>query len=137
MYDPKIVKPMREELTKAGFQELTTPSEVDQALKDSSSPVLLVINSVCGCAAGGLRPGVVMSTKSLKSPVKLTTVFAGQDKEATERARSYIHGYPASSPSVALFKDGEVVNFIGRHDIEGHSPEEVASKVASAINQLG
>ena len=133
-YDPNIVLPMRRELTDAGFSELLTPEQVDSVLGEKSGTVLLVINSVCGCAAGGARPGVLKAVKNQKLPVKLTTVFAGQDKLATEKARSYILGYPPSSPAAALFKDGKLVYFMPRQEIEGFSPDQIADKLVSAFN---
>jgi putative YphP/YqiW family bacilliredoxin len=136
MYDPQIVAPMRAELTNIGVQELKTAEEVDQALKNSSGTMLVVVNSVCGCAAGGARPGVKLALQHATRPDKLFTVFAGQDKEATERARSYFVGYPPSSPSMALFKDGKIVKMIHRHDIEGHSPQEIAQKLTQAFDAL-
>ena len=134
MYDPRMVQPMREELTKLGVIELTNPKEVDDTLTQSSGTLLVVVNSVCGCAAGGARPGVALALQHAKLPDKVTTVFAGQDKEATDRARSYFLGYPPSSPSMALFKDGQIVQMIHRHDIEGHSPQEIAAKLISAFD---
>ena len=133
-YDPNIVLPMRRELTDAGFSELLTPEQVDSVLGEKSGTVLLVINSVCGCAAGGARPGVLKAVKNQKLPVKLTTVFAGQDKLATEKARSYILGYPPSSPAASLFKDGKLVYFMPRQEIEGFSPDQIADKLVSAFN---
>ena len=133
-YDPNIVLPMRRELTDAGFAELLTPDQVDSVLGEKTGTVLLVINSVCGCAAGGARPGVLKALKNQNLPVKLTTVFAGQDKSATEKARSYILGYPPSSPAAALFKDGKLVYFMPRQEIEGFSPDQIAEKLVSAFN---
>lgn len=134
MYDPKIVEPMRRELTDAGFSELTTPEQVDAVLgSKNDGTVLLVVNSVCGCAAGGARPGVLKALNNSKRPGKLTTVFAGQDKTATDRARSYILGFPPSSPAAALFKDGKLVYFMPRQEIEGHSPDQIAQKLVSAF----
>ena len=135
MYNPAIVQPMREELVNAGFQELTDEAAVDAALKDSTGTVLVVVNSVCGCAAGGARPGVIASLQGAKKPEKLTTVFAGQDKEATERARSYFTGYPPSSPAVGLLKDGKLVHMVERQGIEGHSPEQIAANLQAAYEQ--
>jgi len=134
MYDPNLVEPMRKELTSIGVQELCTPEEVDTALKQDGT-VLVVVNSVCGCAAGGARPGVALALKHSKLPKKSVTVFAGQDKEATERARSYFVGFPPSSPSVALLRDGEVVAMVSRHEIEGHSPQQIAQKLTAIFDQ--
>ena len=134
MYDPKLVQPMREELTSAGVRELRTPEEVDQVLGSNKGTTLVVVNSVCGCAAGGARPGVTMALKHSKKPDLATTVFAGQDREATDRARSYFVGYPPSSPSVALLKDGKIVHMLQRKDIEGHSPQEIAAALTNAFD---
>ena len=136
MYDPNIVEPMRKELTTLGVQELRTPEEVDGTLKGASGTVMVVVNSVCGCAAGAARPGVRLALKHSKLPQKLLTVFAGQDKEATDRARSYFTGYPPSSPSIALLKDGEVVKMIHRRDIEGFSAEQIAAKLTAAFDEF-
>lgn len=136
MYDPRIVKPMREELTTLGVKELTTAAEVDEFMQaNKAGTSLVVVNSVCGCAAGGARPGVKIALQNAKKPKNLATVFAGQDKEATERARSYFHGYPPSSPSMALLKDGDVVKMLHRHDIEGCSPDEIATKLKVAFEE--
>ncbi len=135
MYDPRIVEPMREELTRIGVTELRSPQEVDKVLGERSGTVLVVVNSVCGCAAGGARPGVTLALKHAKKPSKLTTVFAGQDKEATERARSYFAEFPPSSPAMALLKDGKVVEMLERRDIEGHSPQEIAAKLTAAFER--
>lgn len=129
MYDPQMVQPMREELTNIGFQELKTADEVDSVLGQEKDTVLVVVNSVCGCAAGGCRPGVAKSLDNAKLPSKLTTVFAGQDKEATNKARSYFLGIPPSSPAIALLKDGKVADMLHRHDIEGFSPDQIAEKL--------
>lgn len=135
MYDPALVQPMREELTKLGISELRSPEEVDEVLKDNSGSVLVVVNSVCGCAAGGARPGVALAMKHSKLPDKITTVFAGQDKDATERARSYFTGYPPSSPSMALIREGQVVHMLHRQDIEGKTPEQIAAQLTGAFDQ--
>lgn len=133
MYNPALVQPMREELSSIGVQELTTPEAVDSAMKLSGT-LLVVVNSVCGCAAGGARPGVAKAIQHSKRPEHLTTVFAGQDKEATERARSYFHGFPPSSPSVALLKDGDIVFMLQRKDIEGYSADEISQKLITAFD---
>lgn len=114
----QMVQPMREELTNAGFKELTTPEEVEQFFAETKGTALMVVNSVCGCAAGVARPAVVHSLNIDPKPDQLVTVFAGQDKEATAEARKHIEGYPPSSPSVALFKDGKLVYFMERQQIE-------------------
>ena len=134
MYDPAIVEPMRQELTSAGVIEMRSSEEVEKELENFDSTVLVVVNSVCGCAAGGLRPGVRIALESDKLPEKITTVFAGQDKEATAKARSYFHGFPASSPSIALLKGGQVAHFVSRQDIEGKTPEQIAEGLITAFN---
>lgn len=128
---------MRTDLTSAGFQELKTPQEVEQVLSETKGTTLLVINSVCGCAAGAARPGVKLAlNKSDKKPEKLVTVFAGVDKEAVQKAREYTLPYPPSSPSIALFKDGELVHFIERHHIEGRSAEMIAQHLELTFKEL-
>lgn len=134
MYPEELVAPMREELTSSGFDELKTVEDVDKMLADHQGTSLVVINSVCGCAAGNARPGVRMAVNNEVLPDKLTTVFAGVDREATEKVRSYLLGYPPSSPSMALFKDGQVVHFIPRMSIEGHMPEQIAESLKDAFN---
>ncbi len=136
MYDERFVQPMRQELTAAGVKEMRTAEEVDATLQDSKGTVLVVVNSICGCAAGAARPAVKMAlTRSEKKPAMLTTVFAGQDREATERARSYFVGYPPSSPSIALLKDGEVVKMVPRSEIEGRSADQIAEALVTAFNE--
>ncbi len=132
-YDPRLVKPMREELTRAGFQELMTADEVDAWMEEASGTGLLLVNSVCGCAAGSARPGVRKALEQGPKPDRIATVFAGQDLEATARAREHFADIPPSSPSVALFKDGEVVHFVHRHQIEGRSPDQVAAQLREAL----
>ncbi len=117
---------MREELTDIGITELTTPEEVDTVFSDARGNMLLVINSVCGCAAGNARPGIRLAMGHTKKPDRVYTVFAGQDKQATARAREYFSDYPPSSPSFALFKDGEIKAMIPRHRIEGRTAQEVS-----------
>jgi len=129
MYDPTMVQPMREELTGIGFKELKTAQEVDESLKNAKGTTLLVVNSVCGCAAGQARPGVALALTSDVVPDNLFTVFAGQDPEATAQARNYIVGYPPSSPSMALFKDGELVAMLERHQIENQGAQQVAANL--------
>ena len=127
MYPPELVAPMKAQLTENGFQEFTSASEVEDHLKDHKGTSLMVINSVCGCAAGTCRPGVLLSLeKSDKKPDNLTTVFAGIDTEATQKAREFTLPVPTSSPSIALFKDGELVHMVERHHIEGRSAEMIA-----------
>jgi bacilliredoxin len=134
-YDPMLVKPMREELTEIGVSELLTAAAVDEFMAEKSGTALVVVNSVCGCAAGMARPGVRMALESAKKPARVATVFAGQDLEATERARSFFGDLPPSSPSMALFKDGEVVEFLPRHRIEGREPQDVADDLIKAFEQ--
>ncbi len=132
-YDSLLVRPMREEMTSMGFTELTTSDEVDRFMNEKSGTALIVVNSVCGCAAGMARPGVRLALQKDVKPDRLATVFAGQDLDATERARSYFADYPPSSPSMALFKDGEVVDFIPRHQIEGRTADMVAEQLSSTL----
>ena len=131
-YPELMVAPMRQDLTRIGFRELRSPEEVDELLRDEQRPTLLVVNSVCGCAAGAARPAVYLSLQGEKKPEVLATVFAGQDLEATQRARDYIVGYPPSSPSIALFKGGELVWMMERHEIEGRSPYQIADALTAA-----
>jgi putative YphP/YqiW family bacilliredoxin len=134
MYPEEIVKPCREELTAAGIKELRTPDEVDAAIKDQTGTTLVVVNSVCGCAAGGARPGVRLALDHEKTPDNLASVFAGVDGDAVDRARSYITGYTPSSPAIALFKDGQLVFMMERHNIEGYHPEQIAAKLTAAFD---
>jgi putative YphP/YqiW family bacilliredoxin len=137
MYPEQLVAPMRQDLTSAGFQELKTSQEVDNILKDEKGTTLLVINSVCGCAAGAARPGVKLALqKSSNKPSKLVTVFAGVDKDAVQKAREYTLPYPPSSPAIALFKDGELVHFIERHHIEGRSAEMIAQHLEMTFKEF-
>ncbi len=134
-YDPILVKPMREDLTSMGFRELLTPQDVDDFMAEKSGTALLVVNSVCGCAAGMARPGVRMALERGVSPDRKATVFAGQDLDATDRARSYFRDYPPSSPSIGLLKDGELVHFIHRHQIEGRTAEQVADDLVAVFEE--
>jgi len=134
MYDPSMVQPMREEVTRLGVRELKTPAEVDAALKEAKGTALVFVNSVCGCAAGNARPALAIAMKHGVKPDRVFTVFAGQDREATERARSYL-GQPPSSPSIALLKDGKVAAMLHRHDIEGHMATEVAAALTAAFDR--
>lgn len=131
-YPEMMIAPMRQDLVRIGFTELRTSSDVDAVLGTERRTTLLAVNSVCGCAAAMMRPAVYLSLQGSRKPEVLTTVFAGQDMEATDRARDYIAGYPPSSPSVALFKDGELVYFMERHQIEGRYPEEIAADLSAA-----
>ena len=133
-YDPQLVKPMREELTTLGFQELESAADVDQVLAARDETVLLVVNSVCGCAAGKARPGVALALRHAVTPARLTTVFAGMDVEATDRARQYFEGYPPSSPQIALLKNGRLLHMLERKDIEGREAPEIADDLTSSFD---
>lgn len=136
MYDPVLVQPMREEVTELGFQELKSAQEVDAKLKNLQGTALLFVNSVCGCAAGGARPALRMALSQAPSkPTLLLTVFAGMEREAAQRAREYLVGYPPSSPMIALLKDGDPVFVIERHHIEGNLPEQIASSLKAAMQE--
>ena len=132
-YSPLLVRPMREELTSIGVEELLTADQVDEWMKEKTGTAMLVINSVCGCAAGMARPGVRMALEGEARPDRVATVFAGQDLEATARARAHMPEIPPSSPSIAFFKEGELVYFLPRHRIEGRSATQVAADLANAI----
>ncbi len=134
-YSPLLVKPMREELTRLGVDELQTADAVDRFMQDQTGTALLVFNSVCGCAAGMARPAVGMALDHDTKPDRVVSVFAGQDVDATAKARSYIPAIPPSSPSMALFKDGELVWFLPRHRIEARSAEDVARELATAFDE--
>lgn len=136
MYPEQLVAPMRIDLTQVGFKELRTPEAVDNELKDQKGTTLLVINSVCGCAAGAARPGVKWAVQnSEKKPDHLTTVFAGADLEAVAKARQYTLPYPPSSPSIALFKDGELVHFVERHHIEGRNAQMIGEHLVQVFEE--
>ena len=134
MYPEEMVKPMQAELTVAGFQELHTVEAVENAIK-AAGTTLVVVNSVCGCAARNARPGAKMSLDNAKKPSNLVTVFAGVDKEAVEAARGFMFPFPPSSPSIALFKDGELVHMLERHHIEGRPAETIAENLKDALNE--
>ena len=134
MYPAELVKPMKEELTKVGFEELQTPAQVEAALEKPGT-TLIVVNSVCGCAAANARPGARMSLMNDKKPDNLFTVFAGFDIDATNVARGYMIPFPPSSPSMALFKDGELVHMLERHHIEGRPAEMIAENLKGAYNE--
>lgn len=136
MYDEQIAGPMRRELTQLGFQETRTPQEVDAVLQEKKGTVLVVVNSVCGCAAGVARPAIALSLENDVRPDKMITVFAGNDRDATTRAREYFVGYRPSSPSVALFRDGQLVKMIERWQIEGRAAHDIAAELAAAFNQF-
>ena len=129
-----MVLPMKEDLTNVGFEELIDSESVDQFLTQESGTLLVVVNSVCGCAAGNMRPGVKLSLQHSKKPEILTTVFAGVDTDAVSQARKYFLPYPPSSPSIALFKDGKLVHFLERHHIEGGSAQMIAANLAAAYD---
>ena len=135
MYDERFITPMRQELTRLGVEELRTPEEVDARLKDAPGTTLVVVNSMCGCAARNARPAVAQALQHAAKPDVLTTVFAGQDAEATQRARSYFTGYPPSSPSIALLKDGKLVFMLERHQIEGRSAHDIARDLVGAFDK--
>ncbi len=134
-YPEIMIKPMREELVRLGFDELRAPEQVDQTLQNTDGTVMVVVNSVCGCAAGKARPGIALALQHDNRPDKLATVFAGADIEATEKARGYFTGYRPSSPSIALLKDGQVVFMLERHQIEGRGPVEIARELTQAFDQ--
>jgi putative YphP/YqiW family bacilliredoxin len=137
MYPEHLVAPMRLDLTSAGFSELKTEEEVDNELSSNEGTALVVINSVCGCAAGTARPGVKLAlSRASKKPGKLVTVFAGVDKEATAKVREYTLPYPPSSPSIALFKNGELVHFVQRQHIEGRSAEVIATHLEGVFEEV-
>ena len=135
MYDERFVTPMRQELTQLGVEEMRTPEEVDAKLKDAPGTTLVVVNSVCGCAARNARPAVAKAIQHDNRPDKLTTVFAGQDVAAVQRARGYFTGYAPSSPQIALMKDGQVVYMLERHQIEGRSADDIARDLTRAFDK--
>ncbi|MEQ8926248.1 MAG: BrxA/BrxB family bacilliredoxin [Fulvivirga sp.] len=136
MYPEELVAPMRSDLTSVGFEELKSAQDVDNHLTDHKGTTLMVINSVCGCAAGAARPGVKWAVEMTnKKPDHLTTVFAGVDQEAVAKAREYTLPYPPSSPSIALFKDGELVHFVERHHIEGRNAEMIGNHLLEVFNE--
>ena len=135
MYPEEFVQPMREELTRVGFKEMRTAADVDAVLGKSNGTVLVVVNSICGCAAGRARPAVALALENKARPDVLTTVFAGQDADATVQARSYFTGHAPSSPSIALLRDGKLVFMLERKDIEGHDPYEIAENLTKAFDR--
>ncbi len=135
MYPESIVKPMKDELTTVGFEDCNTPEAVDNAIKTEGT-VLMVVNSVCGCAAGAARPGVKMSLSGDKKPSKLTTVFAGFDIDSVAQARKHFAPYPPSSPAIALFKNGELVHFVERHNIEGRNAQMIAEHLKMVYEEF-
>jgi putative YphP/YqiW family bacilliredoxin len=136
MYPDIMVMPMREELTRLGVQELRTAADVDHAIANQPGTAMIVVNSICGCAAGKMRPAVRMALQNASRPERSFTVFAGQDKEATERARSYFTGYPPSSPSIGILRDGKLIYMMQRSDIETRPPQEIAADLVSAFNKF-
>jgi len=136
MYPEHLTAPMKAQLVDNGFNDLKTPEQVSALLEDQKGTALVVVNSVCGCAAGTARPGVMLAVQNAKkAPDTLATVFAGVDKEATQKAREYMMPYPPSSPSVALFKDGELVHFVERHHIEGRTAEMIANHLVAVFEE--
>jgi putative YphP/YqiW family bacilliredoxin len=135
MYPEEIVAPMKSELTDVGFEQLTTAEAVDNLMNKASGTALIMVNSVCGCAAANARPAVRMAIGNTKTPATLATVFAGVDGEATAQARKYFLPYPPSSPSIALMKDGKLVHFIERHHIEGRPAELIAENLKAAFDE--
>jgi putative YphP/YqiW family bacilliredoxin len=134
-YSELLIKPMREDLTRIGIKETRRPEEVDAAVKNTPGTLMIVVNSVCGCAAGKARPGVAQALQHAAKPDNVITVFAGADIEATERARSYFKPYPPSSPSIGLLKDGELVFMMQRRDIEGRDADEIAAELTKAFDR--
>jgi putative YphP/YqiW family bacilliredoxin len=135
-YNPALVAPMRAEVTRLGAKELTTAAEVDAVLGDQKGSTLVFVNSVCGCAAGNARPALALALQHPVLPREVVTVFAGQDLEAASRARQYFGEYQPSSPSMALLRDGEVVHFVHRHQIEGRSPRDIAANLTAAFDKF-
>ncbi|HXG57037.1 MAG TPA: BrxA/BrxB family bacilliredoxin [Vicinamibacterales bacterium] len=135
-YPESFIGPMREELTRLGVQELRTPAEVDSLLQQTSGTTMVVVNSMCGCAAGKARPGIAMALKHSVKPDVVATVFAGGDIDATERARSYFAPYPPSSPSIAILRDGKLVHMIERREIENQSAEAIARNLTDAFDRI-
>jgi len=134
-YPEILIRPMREDLTRLGVEELRTPEAVDETIRDSKGTLMVVVNSICGCAAGKARPGVALALQHDRKPDKVATVFAGADIEATERARSYFTGYGPSSPSIALLKDGELVYMLERWQIEGRDATQIATELTKAFDE--
>ena len=135
MYPEELIRPMKAELETAGFTSLSTPTEVEQAIKKEGT-TLVMVNSVCGCAAGTARPGTIAALQFDKTPTTLTTVFAGVDKEATDKAREFMIPFPPSSPCIALFKDGALVHILERHHIEGRSADAIATNLVGAFEEF-
>ena len=134
-YPEIMIAPMREDLTRLGVEELRTPDAVDETINNSQGTLMVVVNSICGCAAGKARPGVALALENERKPDKVATVFAGADIEATERARSYFTGYGPSSPSIALLKDGKLVYMLERYQIEGRDAQQIAGELTRAFEE--
>ena len=134
-YPEIMIRPMREELTRLGAEELKTPEQVDEVLSNSQGTLMVVVNSICGCAAGKARPGIARALQHNVRPDKIATVFAGADIEATEKARGYFTGYRPSSPSIALLKDGKLVYMMERYQIEGRGPDQIAEELTRAFDE--
>lgn len=134
-YPEIMIRPMREDLTRLGVEEMKTAESVDETIKNSQGTLMVVVNSICGCAAGKARPGVALALQHDVKPDKVATVFAGADIEATERARSYFTGYGPSSPSIALLKDGQLVYMLERYQIEGRDAQQIAGELTKAFNE--
>ena len=134
-YPEIMIRPMREDLTRLGVEEMRTADAVDDTIKNSQGTLMVVVNSICGCAAGKARPGVALALQNEKKPDKIATVFAGADIEATERTRSYFTGYGPSSPSIALLKDGQLVYMLERYQIEGRDAHQIAGELTQAFEK--
>ena len=135
-YSEMLIKPMREDLTRLGFKETRRPEEVDEVIRNAPGTVMVVVNSVCGCAAGKARPGVALALQNKLLPDQMVTVFAGADIEATDRARSYFKPYPPSSPSIALLRDGKLLFILERRQIEGRDAQEIAHELTTAFDKF-
>lgn len=135
-YSEMMIKPMREDLTRLGFEETRSPEAVDAAIQNASGTVMVVVNSVCGCAAGKARPGIAQALQHSVQPDKKITVFAGADIDATAQARGYFKGYPPSSPSIALLKDGKLIYMLERYQIEGRTAEQIAAELTNAFDKF-
>ena len=137
MYPPELVQPMKDDLTAVGFEQLTNSAEVDQAINEAAGTMLVVVNSVCGCAAGSMRPGVRKSLENAeKKPTSLVSAFAGVDRDAVVRARQYMLPYPPSSPCIALFKDGKLMHMVERHHIEGRTADMIAEHLKMVYEEF-
>lgn len=135
-YPEIMIRPMREDLTRVGVEELKTAAAVDDAVKNTTGTLMIVVNSICGCAAGKARPGVALALKNDVRPDRIATVFAGADIEATQRARDYFTGYRPSSPSIGILRDGQLVYMMERYQIEGRGPEEIAEELRRAFAEV-